>query len=808
MDVKTAYQADAPRAQDAKRRIVTELRHQVGVSQDDATERDWLVACSLAVRSMLVERWHASNERSRDKKQVGYLSMEFLLSRQLINALLALDLKDEFADALAELGVRLDDIVDLEPEPALGNGGLGRLAACFLDSTANIGVPAYGYGIYFEYGMFRQTFSNGWQIEQPEEWLVGVNPWDFSRSEPSFQIGFGGHVEHRDHRAIWTPQENIIAVAHDLLVPAQDGEMVNTLRLWSARPMHGFDIATFNRGRHIEALAPKIRSKTLSRLLYPDDSTDEGRELRLRQEYFFVAASVQDMLARFTKQFGSQWDLLPDRIAIHLNDTHPALAPIELMRLLIDVHGLGWDRAWGLTSNIISYTNHTLMPEALETWRLDLMARVIPRHLQIIEEINRRIFDSEKLQAAHIAADRLSLVSSDQSPVINMGRLSAYASHRVNGVSALHSALVKEKLFPELATLHPDRFTNVTNGISQRLWLFQSNPELTSLLDETIGREWRRGFHPAAFSDFSEDQKVISAISEIKARNKRRAAQRIASIARIDVDPSAMFDVQIKRIHEYKRQLLNIFGIISRWFDLKDGHRTAAPKVALMAGKAASSYWLAKLIIKLANDVAAKINSDPDTRDHLKFLFLPNYNVSMAEWLIPAADLSQQISLAGTEASGTGNMKLAMNGALTLGTRDGANIEIADAVGADNIFMFGLTVDEVVELRPRYSPHAVSQADPKLKRILESIGSGEFSPDDPHRFRPLLDMLLGHGDRYMVIADFADYLRGHADVDRLWADRSGWNRKVISNIAGMGTFSSDRSVGEYARNIWQTPTAS
>lgn len=804
MDIKNKEHPGAREVESLKEDILTHLRHQVGVTEEDATPRDWLVASSLAVRSLLVERWHASNESRRKMKQVGYLSMEFLLARQLQNALLSLGLKQEFSAALSQLGVTLDEIVDLEAEPALGNGGLGRLAACFLDSMANNGVPAYGYGIYFEYGMFRQTFVGGWQVEQPEEWLVGVNPWDFMRSEPAFEIGFGGHVEHRDHRAIWTPAERVIATAHDLLVPAHDNSLVNTLRLWSAKPLHGFDIATFNRGRHIEALAPKIRSKTLSRLLYPDDSTEEGRELRLKQEYFFAAASVQDMLARFIKEFGNDWALLPDKISIHLNDTHPALAPVELMRLLVDEHELGWDKAWRITNSVISYTNHTLMPEALETWRLDLMNRIVPRHLQIIEEINLRLVNSPELKSTAVKASDVSIVSSDQAPIVNMGRLSAYASHRVNGVSALHSELVREQLFSDFAALYPDRFCNVTNGVSQRLWLYQSNPALSALLDNYLGGEWRTAFDPSPLARFADDDRVRTTIDEIKLRNKLAATERIERLTSVRIDPQAMFDVQIKRIHQYKRQLLNILGVIARWNALKETSQFYPPRVVLMGGKAASSYWLAKLIIKLANDVGTKLNADPETRDQLKFVFLPNYNVSMAEWLIPAADLSQQISLAGTEASGTGNMKLAMNGALTLGTRDGANIEIAEAVGEENTFMFGLNVAEVEALREQYSPHAVTEADPTLKRVLDQIGGGLFSPDEPDRFRPILDSLLGHGDRYMVLADFAAYLRAQSEVDKVWSDKAEWNRRVITNIAGMGRFSSDRAIRQYAENIWAT----
>jgi starch phosphorylase len=542
----------------------------------------------------------------------------------------------------------------------------------------------------------------------------------------------------------------------------------------------------------------------LSALLYPDDSTEEGRALRLKQEYFFAAASVQDMLARFLKEFGENWSLLPEKLSIHLNDTHPALAPVELMRLLVDEHEVGWDKAWGITNSVISYTNHTLMPEALETWRLDLMHRIVPRHLEIIEEINLRLVNSLDMRSSSVRPSDVSIVSSDQAPLVNMGRLSAYASNRVNGVSALHSELVRSELFASFAALYPERFRNVTNGISQRLWLYQANPDLAALIDDVISGGWREAFDPSPLAAYKDDDAVQKAIAAVKRKNKERAANRIAGLTGRSIDPAAMFDVQIKRIHQYKRQLLNILGVVARWNMLKETSEHYPPRVVLMAGKAASSYWLAKLIIKLANDVAAKINSDPATRGWLTFLFLPNYNVSMAEWLIPAADLSQQISLAGTEASGTGNMKLAMNGALTLGTRDGANIEIAEAVGEENTFMFGLQVADVAALRERYSPHGVRDADPLLKRVLDQIVEGIFSPEEPDRFRPILDSLLGHGDRYMVLADFSAYLRAQREVDALWADERSWNRKVISNIAGMGRFSSDRAIRQYAQDIWRT----
>lgn len=809
MSLNTAARYSNPKRVELQRELIAQLKQNVGVSQADATPRDWLQASALTVRARLVDRWHESNSRIRKSgaKQVCYLSMEFLLSRQLQNALMALELYPDFLEALSDLDIDAEKLFELESEPALGNGGLGRLAACFMDSMASTDVPAYGYGIYYEYGMFRQEFTDGWQVEQPEEWLVGPNPWEFLRADPVYEIGFGGSVEHRDSRAIWRPGESVIAVAHDMLVPGHRSETVNTLRLWAAKPVRGFDIATFNRGNYMEALAPKIRSKTVSRLLYPDDSTDEGRELRLRQEHFFSSASVQDMLSRFIRDNGEDWQKLPDHVALHLNDTHPALAPVELMRLLVDIHALEWEAAWDLTTKVFSYTNHTLMPEALEAWRVDLMRRVAPRHLEIVEEINRRLIrQTNSVSGSQIAVERVAIVSGEQSPTVNMGRLSAYVSQRVNGVSALHSRLVRDTLFPEFAELYPERFQNVTNGISPRLWLYQTNPGLAALIDSAIGRTWRDTFDLSAFAASADDPGRRAAFADVKAENKRRAAAMIADRTGLKVDATAMFDVQIKRIHEYKRQLLNILGVIARWNAMKaEPELDWAPRVVMMAGKAASGYWFAKLIIKLAHDVAKTINGDPQTRDRLMFVYLPNYNVSLAERIIPAANLSQQISLAGTEASGTGNMKLALNGALTLGTADGANIEIAEAVGAENVFTFGLRVDEVTDLKKAgaYSPLDVSNSEPRLKAVLDQIAGGQFSPDDQHRFQPIIDALLSHGDRYMVIADFADYWRAQREADALWLDPHDWNRKAMLNVARMGPFTSDRSIREYASEIWR-----
>jgi len=797
------------KAEEIQQELLAQLNRNVGVSQSDATPHDWLRATSLAVRGHLVDRYHEMNARVREQgaKQVAFLSMEFLMARQLESALMATGLRDAYIEALSRFGMTLDDLLELEPDPALGNGGLGRLAACFIESMASIGVHGYGYGIRYEYGMFRQEIADGWQVEQPDDWLANSNPWEFERPEPAYTIGIGGHVEHRDQRAIWHPAEQIIAVAHDMLVPGLGGSTVNTLRLWGAKPINAFDIASFNRGHFLEALAPKIRSKAVTRLLYPDDSTQEGRELRLRQEHFFASASVQDLLRRFLKDHYGNWDMLPDKVAIHLNDTHPALAPAELMRLLVDVHNLPWERALELSSEVFSYTNHTLMPEALEVWQTDLMRRIAPRHLEIIEEIDRRFVGATRRNAPGFPVDRVAtVVGEHQGRTVNMGRFSVLMSRRVNGVSALHSRLVKERLFPEFAQLFPGRFLNVTNGISPRLWMFQTNPGLCDLIDTHIGDSWRDAFDLAAFADLADNDEVLSELRAVKIANKQKLVSVITQRTGIEVDPNSMFDMQIKRIHEYKRQLLNILGVIARWNTIKaDPNQGWAPRTVVLAGKAASSYWLAKLIIKLAHDVARRINADPDTAHLLKLVFLPNYNVSLAERIIPAADLSEQISLAGTEASGTGNMKLALNGALTLGTRDGANIEIAEAVGEDLVFSFGLDVGEVQKLkRDGYVPIDVCNADARLRTVLEQIARGDFSPDDPHRFEPIVKSLLHEGDRFMVLADFADYWRAQRDVDALWKDQREWSRRALLNIAHMGRFSADRSIENYAKNIWRT----
>ena len=792
--------------------ILRRLTYGLGIPPESATPRDWFHATALTIRESLVRRWHDTNRRVEelDLKQVSYLSMEFLLARELENALIALGRLDDYREALWHFGVSLDEILAIEKDPALGNGGLGRLAACFLDSTACLGVPCVGYGIRYEFGMFRQSIVDGWQVEQPDDWLDSPNPWEFARPERTYRIRFGGRVEHRGFSAHWVDSEDVFAVAYDMLVPGHGRETVNTLRLWSAKPVDVIDLSAFNRGAFVEALLHKVRSKTVARVLYPDDSTEEGRELRLRQEHFFVSASMQDIIARFRVRHDhgdDNWDELPAKVAIHLNDTHPALAPAELMRLLVDENRVEWDRAWRLTREVFSYTNHTLMPEALEIWPGDMLKRSLPRHYEIIVEVNRRFLARLPALAGPDPelAKRVEIVHSKDGSV-NMGRLSVVASRRVNGVSKLHSQLMREELFPDYARLFPERFENVTNGITPRRWLFQANPGLSALIDGVLGQGWRgQPERLGELASFAGDPGLREGIVRVKRENKARFGNWLQQELNMALDPDSMVDVQIKRVHEYKRQLLNIIGAIVHWNAIRSAPDADWPaRTVVIAGKAASAYWIAKLIIKLVHDVAHRINNDPVTGDRLKLVFLPNYGVSLAELVIPAADLSQQISLAGTEASGTSNMKLAMNGALTLATEDGANIEIADAVGRDNIFMFGLRVEDVARLKSMgYTSRELYETDSALRQAVDQIAGGEFSPGEPGRFRPIVDSLLVHNDPFFVLGDFAAYRTARDEVDRNWRDQEGWTDKVIRNIAGVGGFSSDRAVREYAERIWR-----
>lgn len=813
MNQELSFDRAAGRFVPLKQAILDKLAFALGRHPASARPADWLQATELAVRDHLTARWlqppadRGANASARAGRQVYYLSMEFLIGRTFTNALLALGIHDEVREALSTLHLDFDEIAECEPDAPLGNGGLGRLAACFLDSMAALGVAGMGYGIRYEYGMFRQKIVDGNQIEAPDYWLAGGNPWEIARPEVRYCVQFGGHAAQHGEHMRWVGAEDVLAVAYDIFIPGYGAETVNTLRLWSARATDEISLPAFNGGDYAGAVERKNRAENISRVLYPDDSTMAGRELRLRQEYFFVSASVQDMLHRHLAAHGSL-DGLADSIAVHLNDTHPVLAVPELLRLLMDEHGMPWKRAWAMAQQIFSYTNHTLMGEALETWPVDLLGRLLPRHLQIIFDINAEFLGmaAEKAGREPELMRRLSLVNEHGERHVRMAFLAVVASHKVNGVSNLHSNLMTQSIFADFARIVPERFTSITNGISPRRWLGQANPGLSALIDGRIGPGWRRDLSQlSALKPLADDPAFVAACRDAKRQNKARVVQWVRAHMDIELDPDSLFDVQVKRIHEYKRQLLNLLHVITRYNRMvADPQADWVPRTVIFAGKAASAYHMAKRIIKLINGVASVINHDPRVNDRLKLLFIPNYGVSLAELIIPAADLSEQISLAGTEASGTGNMKLALNGALTVGTLDGANIEMLEQVGPDNIFIFGKTTQQVQELRARgYAPWEYYESDPELKQVLDQIRDGYFSPHDPERFREIFDALVNPADRYLPLADYASYVATQDAIDALYRQPAQWHRKAVLNIAGMSIFSSDRAIAEYASRIWR-----
>ncbi len=801
-----------------RRAIVAKLTYSVGKDPIVASDRDWFVAVALTARDRIVERWMPSTRSSysQGRKRVYYLSLEFLIGRLLADSLNNLGLTDLMRTALAELGVDLDRLREVEPDAALGNGGLGRLAACFMESMATLSIAAYGYGIRYNHGLFRQTIQDGWQREFPESWLSSGNPWEFERPEVDYSIGFGGRVEQvtaadgtTSHA--WRPAETVSAVAYDIPVVGWRGKHVNTLRLWSARAPDPLRLDTFNRGDHVGALAERSRANAISQVLYPSDETPAGQELRLRQEYFFSSASLQDLLRRHVRQYGDP-RTLPDKAAIQLNDTHPSIAVPELMRLLVDDHGVEWDEAWKITVATFSYTNHTLLPEALESWPVPLLERLLPRHMQIIYLLNWQHLGAVNAAAMGGKADAgllssMSLIDENSGRRVRMGALAFVGSHKINGVSGLHTELMQQTVFRDLNALYPNRIVNKTNGITFRRWLFEANPGLTSLLVDVVGE--RVMDDPMALLDLAphaDDSGLHDRLRAIKRTNKVALAKVIFDRMDIKVDPDAMFDVQIKRIHEYKRQLLNILETVALYDAMRaQPMREWVPRVKIFAGKAAASYHTAKLIIKLINDVARIINNDPTLRGLLKVVFIPNYNVSLAEVIVPAADLSEQISTAGMEASGTGNMKLALNGALTIGTMDGANVEIHERVGADNIFIFGLTAEQVAaHRRSGANPGEFLARSDMLREVLDAVGTGVFSPRETDRFSGLVDMLR-QNDHFLVTADFDSYSASQRLVADRWREPAQWWRSSVLNTAGMGWFSSDRTIGEYAREIWNIP---
>jgi starch phosphorylase len=805
-------QATGPEA--LAREIVDRLTYRIGKDPKVARPHDWLEAAILVTRDRIIHPWmNATRSAYRTgAKRVYYLSLEFLIGRLMRDAVSNVGLMDDMRAALDLLGVDFDEIAALEADAALGNGGLGRLAACFMESMATVGVPAYGYGIRYRHGLFRQEIRDGFQEEYPETWLEHGNPWEFDRRESCYAVGFGGSVTVTESGGepvySWQPGERVVATAYDTPIVGWRANRVNTLRLWKAEPLDPIRLDAFNAGDHIGSLEEANRADALTRVLYPADASPAGQELRLRQEYFFSAASLQDIVRRHMQEYDTV-ENLADKVAIQLNDTHPAVCVAELMRLLIDEHGLGFERAWQITQGTIAYTNHTLLPEALESWPLPLFERMLPRHMQIVYAINARLikqasgehaFDTDSIRA-------ISLIDENGERRVRMGNLAFVGAHSVNGVSALHTELMKVTVFADLHRMYPDRINNKTNGITPRRWLMQCNPGLYELIRSTIGdgfmdeAEMLKKLEPSA-----EDTGFLDAFARVKRQNKDRLAALVRQRMGIKLDPDALFDIQIKRIHEYKRQLLNIIEAVAL-FDQFRSHpeRNWVPRVKIFAGKAAPSYYNAKLIIKLANDVARVINADPAVRDVLRVLFIPNYNVSLAEVLVPAADLSEQISTAGLEASGTGNMKFALNGALTIGTLDGANVEIREQVGPENIVIFGLTADEVAERRiAGHNPRAVIESSPELGQALDAIASGVFSPDDPNRYKGLVAGLYDT-DWFMVTADFDAYAAAQREVDRLWSEPAVWWKKVALNTARVGWFSSDRTIRQYARDIWNVP---
>jgi len=795
------------------KQFLEHLEYTLGKDKYSATKYDGFNALAYAVRDHLVERWLDTQQAyyNSDDKRVYYISMEFLMGRALSNSLINLGVLNDYREAITSLGYDFDAILAEEQDAGLGNGGLGRLAACFLDSMATMSIPAYGYGIRYEYGIFRQHIVDGAQLEIPDNWLRYRNPWELDRQEHLHTVKFYGRVITTINSAgqlvrEWVDTEDVMAMAYDTPIPGYQTHSVNTLRLWSAKSSREFDLKFFNEGNYIRAVEKKMQSETISKVLYPADNVIEGKELRFKQEYFLASATVHDVIYRFKKKH-TDLRLLPEKVAIQLNDTHPALAIPELMRVLIDLNKIAWEDAWEITRKTFAYTNHTILPEALEQWPVWFFEQILPRHLQIVYEINEHFIkdvqarfpdDPERIS-------RMSIVEEHWERKIRMAHLAIVGSHSVNGVAALHSEILKNELFHDFYEMYPERFNNKTNGITQRRWLKMANPLLSALIDEYIGDGWTRDLYELEkLRAVAGDPEFTARWRQVKRSNKEALCHYILKHNGIDVDPDSLFDVQVKRIHEYKRQLLNVLHIITLYNRIKDNPQArVVPRTFIFGGKAAPAYALAKLIIRLINAVADVVNRDPDVACRLKIVFLANYGVSLAENIFPASDLSEQISTAGTEASGTGNMKFALNGALTVGTLDGANIEIMEEVGRDNIFIFGMNADEVADLRSRgYNPKEYYNGNLELRRVLDMVSSGFFSPGSPDLFTPITDSLLNLGDHYTLLADYASYVRCQEQVSELFLNQDEWARRAILNTAGMGKFSSDRTIEEYAREIW------
>ncbi len=783
--------------------------------QYTATMRDSFVALALAIRDRIVERWIQTQQRyhKQNVRRVYYLSMEFLIGRLLGNNIYNFRIEKQVSQAMEELGLNMEEIRDQEVDAGLGNGGLGRLAACFLDSMATLGIPAHGYGIRYDYGIFHQKINNGYQMELPDEWLRDGSPWEFARPEYSVKVRFYGNVQMvRDDKGRLAPQwvdtHDVLAVPYDTPVLGYKNDVVNTLRLWSARSSEDFDLEYFNDGDYEKAVNQKILSENISKVLYPNDSQMQGRELRLKQEYFFTCASIADILRRFHAENKDINDL-PKKICIQLNDTHPALAVIELMRVLIDQYNIEWSQAWEITRQCFAYTNHTLMPEALECWGIKLFEKVLPRHLQIVYEINARFLNeiSKKFPNDVNLLSRMSLIEEGNNKQVRMANVAIVGSTSVNGVSELHSNLLKKYLFKDFNEFYPGKFNNKTNGITQRRWLLKSNPRLSGLISKTIGEEWVTNLSLLKGLLPHKDKKSFrDNWAKIKEENKADLAEYIEKTTKIKVDPHSLFDVQVKRIHEYKRQLLFAFFMVGEYLRIKNDPKSfIQPRTFIVGGKAAPGYAMAKLIIKFVNSLAEVINADPAAKDKIKIVFLENYRVSLAEKIFPAAELSEQISTAGTEASGTGNMKFMLNGALTIGTLDGANIEIVQQAGEENVFIFGLKENEVQDLKHKgYAPMQFMHQSPVLKEIYQMIKNNTFCPDHPGLFDPILNAVF-QADQYMICADFDSYYQMQYKISQEYQNKEQWIKKSIINVASSGHFSSDRTIREYAKEIWKIP---
>lgn len=799
---------------DIRRSLCWHVRYSLGKPGDDLCKHDTFTAVALTVRNRILDLMLETEKRyqQQDVKRLYYLSLEYLIGRSLTNNLINLGLYDLFRDALLEQGIDLEELEEYESDAALGNGGLGRLAACFLDSLATMDMPGYGYGINYEYGVFKQEIHHGYQHEKPDKWLKGMSPWLIERYDERCLVPVYGRIEHTvdsngHYQPRWTDWKLIVGVPYDMPIVGYSGKTVNVLRLFSARSYHEFDMQIFNSGDYISAVEQKIASETISKVLYPSDSVAAGKELRLTQEYFLVACALRDVVRRYTKQHET-FDAFPQKAAIQLNDTHPALAIAELMRILVDENRLPWEQAWQITEQTFGYTNHTLLPEALEKWPVDLFERLLPRHLQIIYEINRRFLehvawlypgDREKLR-------RVSIIEEGEQKQVRMAHLAIIGSHSVNGVSELHSRLITTSLVPDFYEMFPHKFSNKTNGVTPRRWIKQANPRLSQLLDATIGEGWITDLQRLrALEPYAEDAEFQHQFRQVKQINKLRLAHLIRETTGISVPPDSLFDVQVKRIHEYKRQLLNVLHIIYTYLRLVEDHEfPTVPRTFVFAGKAAPGYWAAKNIIKLINNVASVVNHDHRARDYLHVVFLPDYRVSLAEVIIPSADLSEQISTAGMEASGTGCMKFAMNGALTIGTLDGANIEIREEVGEENIYIFGHTAEQIREMRQQgsYAPRALYESHPDIRRVMDTFLSDLFCPHEPGLFRWIFDSLVHQGDYYFHLADLPSYIQAQELASQEYQQPEIWTRKAILNVAHMGKFSSDRTVSEYARDVW------